>query len=175
MRVPFVLAQESLRKYLRTGVAIDTSLLLLTAVGRYQQGYIRQFKRTREFTAEDYELLTRFLEKFHSFIVSPHVLAEVSNHSFEIPRPRLDVFLDGLIELLKPFVEEHIGKGLVFAHQDFKRLGVTDTGLVIRCKEAGYLLISKDRQLCQIAAANGVGAVHFDDLRVYSLNADLEF
>jgi hypothetical protein len=58
---------------------IDTNLLVLLAVGTVNRDRIETFKRTRQYTTADYDLLVRVLERFDKLYTVAHVLAEVSN------------------------------------------------------------------------------------------------
>ena len=167
-----LVAQENLRRYLRTGVAVDTGLLLLLTVGYYENSYVSRFKLTSFFSDEDYELLAEFLSKFRNVVLTPHVLAELSNLAFKLPSGRLDGYLDRLRQLLLPLPECYVEKNPVLTHGDFKNLGVADVGLVISCLEGPYLLLTSDRRLSGIARRNGVDALHFDELRGYVWFAD---
>ena len=44
------------------GLLIDTNLLVLFAVGSVNRGRIENFKRTRQYTIRDFELLLQVLE-----------------------------------------------------------------------------------------------------------------
>ncbi|HEY7305310.1 MAG TPA: hypothetical protein VH601_14395 [Bryobacteraceae bacterium] len=61
------------------GLLIDTNLLVLFAVGSVNRDRIETFKRTRRYTAEDFDLLLRVLGNWGVRYTTPHVLAEVSN------------------------------------------------------------------------------------------------
>jgi predicted nucleic acid-binding protein len=61
------------------GLLVDTNLLVLYAVGTINRNRIETFKRTRNYSKADYDLLIRFLAQFKSLYTVAHVLAEVSN------------------------------------------------------------------------------------------------
>lgn len=63
----------------RAGLLIDTNLLVLFAVGSVNRWRIETFKRTREYTKADFDLLLRALENQQPLYTTAHVLAEVSN------------------------------------------------------------------------------------------------
>src|SRR6266404_339872 len=68
------------------GLLVDTNLLVLFAVGTVNRNRIETFKRTRQYTKTDYDLLVRVLEKFKTLYTVAHVLAEVSNLT-DLPGP----------------------------------------------------------------------------------------
>src|SRR2546425_8084710 len=61
------------------GLLVDTNLLVLFAIGTVNRNRIEMFKRTRQYTKADYDLLLRVLDKFNSRYTAAHVLAKVSN------------------------------------------------------------------------------------------------
>ena len=163
-----LLYEEVVRKYLRTGVAVDTGLVILLTIGRYDQNYLKDFKLTSGFTGEDYKLLANFLAKFRSVVLTPHVLSETSNHGFKVPQGRLDAYLDALLSVLQPFHEQQVRKDSVITHDDFRKLGVADTGLIISCLKGPYLLLTTDHKLSGMANRNGVDVLLFDQLRGFN-------
>jgi hypothetical protein len=61
------------------GPLIDANLLVLLVVGAVNRERIAQFKRTRQYTPEDWDLLTGILEQAPRRFSVPHVLAEAGN------------------------------------------------------------------------------------------------
>jgi hypothetical protein len=67
-------------KHRAKGVFIDTNLLVLLLVGLVNIRRIGTFKRTLDFTVDDFHLLIRLTKWFGSPIFStPHVLSQVSD------------------------------------------------------------------------------------------------
>ena len=64
---------------IRSGLLVDTSLLVLFTVGTVNRDRIDMFKRTSRYTKSDFDLLLRVLGKFTKLYTVAHVLAEVSN------------------------------------------------------------------------------------------------
>src|ERR1035437_9668843 len=61
------------------GILVDTNLLVLFVVGRVNRNRIETFKRTRQYTMDDYDLLVQVLGNFERLYTVAHVLAEMSN------------------------------------------------------------------------------------------------
>lgn len=61
------------------GLLVDTNLLVLFTVGGVNRNRMETYKRTRQYTKSDFDLLLRILEKFNKLYTIAHVLAEVSN------------------------------------------------------------------------------------------------
>lgn len=162
------IAESIVSRYTKTGVAVDTELLLLLAVGRYEREYLASFKRTARFSGDDYDVLSSFLAKFSAVITSPHVFTEVSNYSFQIPEGRLEGYLGSFVAVISRAKEIYVTKDTIISHSRFSNVGATDTGLIISCVQGSYLLLTTDHKLCGLAKREGVEALHFDELRGYS-------
>jgi len=68
-----------IEKHRSKGVLLDTNLLVLFLVGQIDRRQISVFKRTRNFSVEDFHLLGRLVGTFGTLITTPHVLAQVSD------------------------------------------------------------------------------------------------
>ncbi len=58
---------------------VDTNILVLFAVGAVNRRRIETFKRTSQYTVQDFDLLLKVFGQWRSLYTVPHVLAEVSN------------------------------------------------------------------------------------------------
>jgi predicted nucleic acid-binding protein len=61
------------------GLLVDTNLLVLYVIGTVTRNRIETFKRTRQYTKGDFDLLIRALGNFEQLYTVAHVLAEVSD------------------------------------------------------------------------------------------------
>jgi hypothetical protein len=61
------------------GLLVDTNLLVLYAVGTVNRSRIETFKRTRQYTMDDYDLLVRVLGNFEHLYTVAHVLVGTTN------------------------------------------------------------------------------------------------
>src|SRR5258708_31686382 len=61
------------------GVLVDANLLVLLLVGRVNERRILEFKRTQNYTLEDFRLLEGLVKWFGKLIATPHVLGQVSD------------------------------------------------------------------------------------------------
>ena len=67
------------RQYRTRGVLVDTNLLLLYFVGSADSRHVTRFKRTRQYTEDDFRILAGFLALFPTLATLPNILTEVSN------------------------------------------------------------------------------------------------
>ena len=82
-----------MQRYHSRGVLVDTNILLLYFVGKFKREQVPNFKRTAQFTPEDFDLLFRLLSRFDHIVTTPNVLSEVSNLSAQLgERRRLPIF-----------------------------------------------------------------------------------
>ena len=70
---------ELVDKHRANGLLIDANLLVMYLVGRTNKDRIPTFKRTQQYTIDDFELLDLLTAEFQKLVTTPHVLTEVSN------------------------------------------------------------------------------------------------
>ncbi|MCY7357876.1 MAG: hypothetical protein LH609_10485 [Rudanella sp.] len=63
----------------KSGLLLDTNLLVLLVIGQYDPKRINGHKRLQSYTSEDYDLLLGFMSLFRTFATTPNILTEVSN------------------------------------------------------------------------------------------------
>ena len=68
-------ARALIIKHKAKGVLVAANLLVLFLVGLR----IPEFKRTQNFTIEDFDLLARLIAWFGKLVATPHVLSQVSD------------------------------------------------------------------------------------------------
>lgn len=155
------------RKHRARGVFVDTNLLVLLLVGTVNVRRIVTFKRTRDFTAEDFDLLRQLLEWFGKPVFStPHVLSQLSDLT--------DLSGRELIAIRRLFratigtVEEQYDSARVLVDDPmFERFGLGDTSVAAVCKR-NILVLTADLQLYVELASLGLDTINFNHLRALS-------
>lgn len=153
-------------------VLLDTSLLLLLIVGCYNKDVIGKHKRTKSFVSEDFDLLVKSIDGYEILWVTSHCLAEVSNllkqtHSRQAKE---------LLACFATFIavakakESHIPKEVIFSNNHAIRLGVTDTGIIIKSKRVSCVFTVDFDLYCAISKM-GNHVVNFNHLRKETLLA----
>lgn len=66
-------------KYRSKGVLLDANLMVLILVGTVNKVRILNFKRTQNFTVEDFELLSHLVAYFGRLVTTPHLLSQASD------------------------------------------------------------------------------------------------
>ena len=153
-----------------SSVLIDTNLLLLLIVGLYNKDLISVHKRTREFTPKDFDLLVKCINGYKILWVTSHCLAEVSNlirQTNEKQAKELMTCFSGFIAKAK---ESHILKENIFKSSTLTRVGVADTGLIIKSKRVSCVF-TVDLKLYLEILKKGYKVVNFNHLRMGNLIA----
>ena len=75
-----------IHEYRPRGVLVDTTILLLFFVGSDNTRLITTFKRTHQFTEQDYASIVAILTAFNRRITTPHILTEVSTLAGQLPQ-----------------------------------------------------------------------------------------
>ncbi len=147
-----------------TGILIDTNLLLLYAVGLCNPGLLARFKRTNQYTPDDFQLVREAAEGFPRLVTTPHILAEVSNLAIDrgtSGRPHV-AFLVGVLQAAH---EVYIHKDDILGSDVFGRFGATDAGIIDLAKRERYLVLTDDFAVAGYLRSAGRFALNLNDLR----------
>jgi rRNA-processing protein FCF1 len=160
---------EEIRKlitsYSRKGIIIDTNILLLYFIGRFDSDLISRFKRTIQFTIEDYHILLILIEPFEKLITTPNILTEVSNLSGQLGEPARTLYFQFFAESIAEIEEHYIDSATVVEQDQFQKLGLTDTSILELASEQ-YLVLTDDFRLSQILQTKNVAVINFNHVRV---------
>ena len=147
---------------------VDTNLLVLLAVGMVNRDRIENFKRTRQYTVQDFDLLLRVLGRWRSLHTVPHVLAEVSNLT-DLPgseRPKVRQVLKETISVLT-----EVELSSVRAAQDpiYPALGLVDAAIAAIAREHECTVLTDDLDLYLRLQHDNLQALNFTHLRARAL------
>lgn len=158
-----------IQKYSNKGILIDTNILLLFFVGAVRKSRISRFKRTRQFTALDYEQLIIFLQNFKTIVATPNVLTEVSSFINQLGEPdRSKCYVLFAEEIKVETVTESFipSRSVVSTDWDFLKYGLTDCGIAAVAKDR-YLVLTDDFNAVHYFYTKGVDTVNFNNIRTY--------
>ncbi|MBA2691281.1 MAG: hypothetical protein H0U65_02135 [Rubrobacter sp.] len=158
--------RELASRHRRSGVLVDTNLLLLFYVGGYDRSLVERFPRTADrFVAEDFDTLNSVLGGFEKVVTTPHILAETSNFLAQLH----GYAKIGCFELFArsiPALREDYTDGAELSRQPvFVKLGITDTSIIEAA--APYLVLTDDHRLYNFLADRGVDVLNFNHLRSF--------
>ncbi|TWI70791.1 hypothetical protein LZ24_02212 [Desulfobotulus alkaliphilus] len=153
-----------------SSVLIDTNLLLLLIVGLCDKNIICDHKRTKNFTAADYDLLVSQIDGFSSIWVTSHCLAEVSNLLKQTHKQQAKQLLSCLSTFADRTHESHISKVNIFQNEAYLSLGVSDTGIIQKSKRVSCVY-TVDLDLYLRISRIGRKVINFNHLRNQTLLA----
>lgn len=152
-----------IEKHRAKGVLVDTNLLVLFLVGLVNKRRVPEFKRTQNFTIEDFDTLSRLITWFGRLITTPHVLSQFSDLT-ELPGKDLKTIRSLYSKLVEQMEESYDPSRLLITHDLFSRLGLTDAAIATVCSR-GILVLITDLNLQQALQQRGADALNFNHLR----------
>lgn len=162
MHDPATLVSE----YSSRGILLDANLLVLYVAGSHDRRLIPTLKATRSgFSVSDFRFVANLVASFDRLVITPHVLTEVNGLlNTGLPgRLRWDVF-GTFAERIRAGVEVWHSAESLTADPIFRRLGVTDSGILSAARE-GPLVISTDLDLCVALESRGLGVINYNRVR----------
>lgn len=148
----------------RSLLLVDTNLLLLLVVGSVDRSQVERFKRTRKYTAEDFDLLAAYVDRFEGLLVTPNVLTEVSNLAGQLADPLRSRVFGTIAVLAVQLAEEYVPSSTVAREPDFVRLGLTDISILFATRERASVL-TDDLPLYLRLAGSGIAVENFNHIR----------
>lgn len=161
-------ARALIEKHRSKGAFIDTNLLVLLLVGNVNRRRIRSFKRTQNFSIEDFELLNSLMSWFGELITTPHVLGQLSDLTdvpgTDLPRIRR------LFKFMGEQAEEWYDPSRILVSDPiFERLGLTDAAIAT-VSSRGVLIVTADIDLQLAIQRRGADALNFNHARQLAWN-----
>lgn len=140
-------------------IIADTSPMLLLLMGLYDETAIAEFKRLSEYKSDDYDLLSQFVRR-RKIIVTPQVLAEVSNFAKELKPNKFSEFIEKNRQTFEKVDEKYIPKTDILASQQLVKFGFTDTSIILAAKENNGVVLTDDFALWGLCKTVGLDAKH---------------
>lgn len=146
------------------GLLVDANLLVLFAVGTVNRNRIDTFKRTRQYTKTDYDLLVRVLASFEPLYTVAHVLAEVSNLTDLPGSERLQTrrVLKKTISLLD---EAEMSSAQAAEDRLYPDLGLVDAAIGAVARARNCAVLTDDLDLYLRLSHDKVNVLNFTHLR----------
>ena len=156
--------EELISRYSQAGVLVDTNLLLLYFVGTFDRGFIPQYKRTKDFAVEDFDLLVRVIRCFSCLVSTPNVLTEVDNLSTGLLEPKRTEYFNALSSEVAVIKEHYVPSSALGSPRELQSYGVAD--LAIAGAASGrHLVVTADFPLYGFLRKKGVDVVNFNHIR----------
>jgi len=142
---------------------VDTNLLLLLFIGTFDPSRISRFKRTQQFSIQDFDLLVNFLKPFE-VITTPHILTEISNLGGQLSQDFLSAFFAVYAKLVQRLQEITRDSSEIVQSELFIPFGLTDAAIGMICSDS-IAVLTDDKRLASRLAAKGAQVLPFDVLR----------
>jgi hypothetical protein len=157
---------DLIRKHGATGVLVDANMLLVYLVGLFNESYVELVKPNRGYTANDFRLVNLILSRFKTIIVTPSVLAEVSNLSSKLPEDTREDFRRLLAKILPTaaFTERLVELAVVPQAVAFIPFGFTDA-TIEQISAEGVPIFTDDWNLYQLLASKKADVFNYNHIR----------
>ena len=153
-----------MQRYRSRGVLVDTNILLLYFVGKFNRDQVQKFKRTSQYTPEDFDILVWLLSLFKRVVTTPNILTEVSNLSGQIGDPARTAYFREFAQGIET-LEEHFVESKIASQMDlFPKLGLTDSA-IFQCARGQFLVLTDDSTLYWVTERSGIDVINFTHLR----------
>lgn len=160
-------------KHRKSGVLVDTNLLLLYFVGSFNQEEIPKFKRTKQFAIEDYATLHDFLALFKTIVTTPNILTEVNSFSNQLAEHLKPGYFEVFAEGITLLDERYTPSSDISTMSEFHRFGLTDAG-ILHIARNEYLVLTDDFRLSQYLQTKQVSVLNFNYIRPYNWSYEPE-
>ena len=146
------------------GLLVDTNLLVLYAVGTVNRNRIATYKRTRQYTKADYDLLVEVLTSFEPLYTVAHVLAEVSNLT-DLPGTERQQSRRVLKETISLLEETGISSARAAEDPLYQHLGLVDAAIGAVARAHNCAVLTDDHDLYVRLVEDNVIAFNFTHVR----------
>jgi predicted nucleic acid-binding protein len=147
------------------GYFIDANLLVLLVVGSVNIDAVARHRRLKEYTPEDYLILSNLIGQVERVLVTPNTLTETSNLLGQHGEPERSQFFERLRSLIEESEEIVVDSAAASRHDTFTRLGLTDAALLeVATEETPIVTVDVDLYLAA-ASSNPYSAINFTHLR----------
>jgi hypothetical protein len=149
---------------LKRAILLDTNLLLLAAVGRFDKTLIGR-KRLSIFTPDDFDLLIKIHGGYRRSLTTPHLLTELSNLADQcVPHARHIPFRIFLAAFMTALEEQWMPAQSLCQTNEFRKLGLADAAACLLA-DSQATVITVDGSMYNLLLARGIDACNFNHLR----------
>lgn len=146
-------------------LVLDTNLFVLLFIGGYDNNFLNQCTCTQKYSKNDYDLLLKIFQYFDSeIIITPHILAEISNLSRrDIKEPNIANYFETIVDRLKNCKEEHVSLDRLLG-LDIKiltRFGFPDMSVIEAAKKMDAVILTDEYALSGHATSSGLANIRF--------------
>ncbi|XOB46488.1 MAG: hypothetical protein ACKKMV_03490 [Candidatus Nealsonbacteria bacterium] len=162
--------QFLIRKYFSKGIIIDTNLLILYLIGSWSPDYIGKSRVTydRGYTVEDFRIINRLLQFFKKIIITPQILAELSNLTFDREASQFKGYFAEVIGFVNKCNEKYISKDDMISKPFLSKIGFTDQSIIEASKNNNLLVLTDDFPLVGFLTSSKCDFINLNHIRAES-------
>jgi hypothetical protein len=158
---------QLIRRHRSRPLVMDSNVLLLWVMGHYDRTSIARFKRTAQYSPDDFDLLDRMTRLFKQVATTAHILAEVNSLCGQVGEGALTRVRDAFAARVLVMDERFVQARDLVTLTTFQRYGLSDTAVATVARE-GLLVLTDDYRLAGHLAAHELSVVNFNHVRQLS-------
>lgn len=149
------------------GVIVDTNLLILLLVGHHDPSFIGQ-KKTTKYTYEDYLLVKDIVAYASKIIVTPQILTEVANHTFDnfLTGDKYTSYFTHVLAYMNNSDESYTHKDQIAAEPLLSKFGFADVSIIEAARDLKCLVITDEGALTGLLGTLKIPSVDINQLRM---------
>jgi hypothetical protein len=157
-------ARSLIMKYQGKKLLVDSNLLILSLIGRYNSTLIVKYKRTQQYSVEDFQILENLFAWFGSILTTPNILTEVSNLSFPLNKQTNCQLFSTFHKFIGTLEEKFIDSASGSSNSAFSRFGLTDSALY-ELGNQDCLVLTDDFPLYSYLEDQKIDVLNFNHIR----------
>lgn len=158
-------SRGQIERHRSKGLIVDTNLLLVLVVGLGNPGFVGRFRRTEAYTPNDFLLLRHVVGLFPKIILTPQVLAELTNLLPAAEDDATELVHDQVVQTLSQAFEIYVPKDELLPNPLLRRVGFTDLSLLRVALDGDYLVLTDDLRASVQLRSGGCSVLNFVHLR----------
>lgn len=156
--------EQLLIEYKNKGAIIDTPLLLLYFIGKYDINRIKTFKRTEIYSEEEFYIIGNLiLGHFSKILTTPNILTEISNLSGQLPEK--EKFYEKLKTEINILDEKYFPSKTLCENEKFSEFGLTDISIKFLANRK-YLIITDDLPFVNFLQNKKIPVINWNWLKI---------
>jgi len=142
-------------------ITIDTNILLLYFIGKYDTGFIEKFDRTAIYTEEEFFLLSEIIKNAREITITPNIITEINNLS---KRLNDNIYFDIFRDILNKINEKYFKSKILCKNDCFYNFDIADIS-VLELAKIGYLVVTDDRKLVGLLRSLKYDVIYWSEIK----------
>lgn len=156
--------EEVIKKQIGKRLIIDTNLLILLIIGRYNINLISDHRKLRNYDNHDYNFVNFMARKSKVIYLTPGIISEVTNHLNPSDK-HYSKYFNKLISILQAFKEEYQSKNVLLVLSSFEKLGYTDSAIIDLSIKEKCLVLTDDREMVLELRRTTADVLYFSEIK----------